>query len=180
MDSVDEPSLIKSARAFDHSVLGVIYDRYSPMLYRYAMRLLGDQSLAEECVAETFSRFLKSLRAGQGPENHLQAYLFRIAHNWITDAYRNQTPLSLELMDSLPGEEGLPVENQVSTTLEIRQVQMALRSLTSDQRVVISLRFLEGWSHEEVAVVLKKPVGAIRALQLRALNRLRELLLVDE
>ncbi len=76
--------------------LAEIYDRYSPGLYAYAMRLLGDACLAEDCVSETFARFLKSLRAGQGPEAYLQAYLYRIAHNWITDHYRRQPMLDLD------------------------------------------------------------------------------------
>jgi DNA-directed RNA polymerase specialized sigma24 family protein len=52
--------------------LAEIYDTYRPGLYRYAMRLLGDASLAEDCVAETFARFLKALHTRQGPREHLQ------------------------------------------------------------------------------------------------------------
>jgi len=55
---------------YNLDALGSIYDLYSPGIYRYAMRLLGDETLAEDCVADTFSRFLKVLRLGQGPEDH--------------------------------------------------------------------------------------------------------------
>jgi RNA polymerase sigma-70 factor (ECF subfamily) len=82
-----ETDLIQRARQYDRQALAQIYDLYSPGLYRYAMRLLGDQSLAEDCVSETFSRFLQALRGRKGPQNYLQAYLFRMAHNWIADQY---------------------------------------------------------------------------------------------
>lgn len=180
MNYPDEQSLINGAKSYDLSVLGMIYDRYSPLLYRYAMRLLGDDTMAEDCVAETFSRFLKSLQAGQGPKDHLQAYLFRITHNLITDAYRKQAPLSLELHDSLPDDDRMHPENQTDALLQKHQIHLALKSLTPDQRLVVSLRFLEGWNHEEISAVIKKPVGAVRALQLRALNKLRDLLLMDK
>jgi len=176
MNSPTERDLLNGARNYDLSALGEIYDRYSPGVYRYAMRLLGDECLAEDCVSETFSRFLKALRAGQGPRDHLQAYLYRIAHNWITDSYRRQPAPPLELDDSLRSEDQFLPEAQVDAHLELRQVRLALRSLTPDQLQVITLRFIEGLENDEVASVLEKPVGAIKALQFRALNTLRRLL----
>ena len=156
MNSPTEQDLLNGARTYDLSILGAIYNHYSPGIYRYAMRLLGDDCLAEDCVAETFSRFLKALRAGQGPQDHLQAYLYRIAHNWITDSYRRQPPPPLDLDDSLQaGDQSLP-EAQADAHLEQQQVRLALRSLTPDQRQVITLRFIEGWENEEVATALAK------------------------
>ena len=58
----DEQNALKEARLFNRQALASIYDEYSPGLYRYAMRLLGNSDIAEDCVSETFSRFLKALR----------------------------------------------------------------------------------------------------------------------
>ena len=177
MKSPTEQDLLNSARNFDLSALGAIYDCYSPGIYRYAMRLLGDDCQAEDCVAETFSRFLKVLRSGQGPQDHLQAYLYQIAHNWISDSYRRQPPLPLELEDSMNAGELFLPEKQVETHLEQQQVRLALRSLTPDQRQVITLRFIEGLENDEIAKAVEKPVGAVKALQHRAINTLRRVLL---
>lgn len=177
MNPLNEADLLIGARAFDIQSLGEIYDLYSPEIYAYSMRLLGDACLAEECVSETFSRFLKGLRVGHGPNEHLKAYLYRVAHNWITDQYRRQPPPPLLLPDDYPvGDETQP-ENQVSLRMEQERVRSALRSLTPDQRQVILLRFYEGWENEEVAVAVEKPVGAVKALQHRALLSLRKWLL---
>lgn len=180
MEPLTEQELLAGARSFDLAILGLIYDQFSPGLYRYAMRLLGDENLAEDCVAETFSRFLKALKAGQGPQEHLQAYLYRIAHNWITDSYRRQPPPMMELDEDLPDRENNHLERQTAAAMEQQQVRLALRSLTAEQRQVVTLRFVEGWENEAVAQALEKPVGAIRALQHRALNTLRRLLLREE
>jgi RNA polymerase sigma-70 factor, ECF subfamily len=180
MNTRSEQDLLRSARALDMPALAAIYDRYSPGLYAYAMRLLGDECQAEDCVAETFSRFLKGLRAGQGPEEHLQAYLYRIAHNWIMDFYRRQPPPPLELDENLRAEHELQPEMQVDQRIEQDRVRGALRFLTPDQRQVIILRFLEGWDNEEVAAAVQKPVSAVRALQYRALVALRKWLLGKE
>jgi RNA polymerase sigma-70 factor (ECF subfamily) len=180
MNLPTEQDLLIGARAYDLTALGTIYDRYSPGIYRYCMRLLGDDCMAEDCVADTYSRFLKALRSGQGPKDHLQSYLYRIAHNWITDSYRRQPPVPLDLDDSIQADDHVLPEKQVETRLVQQQVRLALVSLTADQRQVVALRFIEGWENEEVAAVLGKPVGAIKALQHRALETLRKLLLPEE
>jgi len=180
MNSSTEQDLLIGAKAYDLNILGMIYDRYSPGIYRYAMRLLGDECLAEDCVAETFSRFLMVLRSGLGPKDHLQAYLYRIAHNWITDRYRRQPPAPITLDDSMHGDKNALPELQTETLMEQKEVLLALRTLTADQRQVVILRFIEGWENEEVAAALEKPVGAIKALQHRALETLRNFLLKEK
>ncbi len=176
----NEYDLLKSARDFDLEALGVIYDQYSPGVYRYALRLLGDENLAEDCVADTFSRFLKALRAGQGPDTHMQAYLYRIAHNWITDTYRRHSSISIELDESLQNNDIKSPESMVDDHLEQQQVRLALQALTPDQRQVITLRFIEGWQNNEIAESMQKPIGAIKALQHRAVESLRRFLLNGE
>lgn len=175
-----EDDLLHSARQFDLKSLAALYDLYSPRIYRYALRLLGDEVMAEECVSETFSRFLHTLKAGKGPRDHLQAYLFRIAHNWITDQYRRHPPPAMELSENLPSDDAARLEDQADRHLQQDQVRAALRQLTPEQRQVIALKYLEGWGHDEIAAVLKKPVGAVKALQHRGLAALSRLLKVKE
>jgi RNA polymerase sigma-70 factor (ECF subfamily) len=178
MQTRSDQDFLNSARAFDTQSLAEIYDCYSPGLYAYAMRLLGDACLAEDCVSETFSRFLKALHARQGPETHLQAYLYRIAHNWITDHYR-RVPV-FDLNEDLRAWDEAGPEAQVDRRMRRERVRDALRMLTSDQRQVVVLRFLEGWNNEEVAAAVQKPSSAVRALQHRALASLRRWLLGKE
>ncbi len=173
---ISDKDFLEKIQCFDEEALVEVYDRYSPGIYRYAARLLADQDLAEECVSETFSRFLLSLKDGQGPQDYLQAYLFRIAHNWITDLYRRKTPQILPLDPEWRADSHVEPELSVAESMERQDVRVALLQLTPDQRMVISLKFYEGWSNHEIAYVLEKPVSAVKALQHRGLNALRRLL----
>jgi RNA polymerase sigma-70 factor (ECF subfamily) len=157
-----------------------VYEQHSSGLFRYAYRLLGNKDLAEECVSETFSRFLHAVRNGGGPVENTQAYLYRVAHNYITDSYRRQPPPPLSLEDDLHADEGANPVHLVSQSVESERVRRALMQLPSDQRRVIMLRVLEDWSHEDVSTVLGKTVEATRALQHRALAALRRLLMEEE
>ena len=175
-----EAALLARALRIEESALAEIYDRYSDALYRYAWRLLGSQELAEECVAETFSRFLHALKRGGGPHSNVRAYLYRMAHNWITDFYRRQPPQTICLDPEAHIDEQQDPSKQVGLELERQELRAALAYLTPEQRQVVVLRYLEGWRHAEIAAAMEKPAGAVKALQHRAINALRRLLVIDE
>ena len=163
-------------RALTKQDLIGIYEELSPHLFRYAVRLLGDAHLAEDCVSETFTRLLEAIRKGGGPTDNLKAYLYRIAHNWITDYYRGREPepqLETANLQKAPDDPAAAVGRE----LDRQRVREALLSLSEDQRQVILLRFFEEWSHEEAAAALEKSVEASRALQYRALKNLRSQLI---
>ncbi|MCX7838663.1 MAG: sigma-70 family RNA polymerase sigma factor [Anaerolineae bacterium] len=170
-----EHELLERARQFDLAALGIIYDQYSPALYRYAARLLGNADAAEECVAEVFSRFLHALKNGGGPREHLQAYLYRIAHNWITDQWRRAPPVTSLAPDALDELHADP-ERTLGRAWEHARVRAALAQLTPDQRQVIVLKFVEELDNATIAAALNKPIGAIKSLQHRALAALRRAL----
>jgi len=166
----EEQKLLQAASELNTKALAEIYDIFSPGIYRYAMRLLGDETIAEDCVSETFARFLKSLQERRGPRDNLQAYLYRIAHNWIVDHYRKDGN-TVELSDVLRSEADVP-EVEAAKHIRQEQVREAIRQLTPDQQRVILLKYLEDWSNEEVARAMKKPIGAVKSIQHRALKSL--------
>ena len=170
----NEQELLLKAYQMNTQALADIYDTYSPGIYRYGMRRLGDMTLAEDCVAETFARFLKSLQERRGPRDNLQAYLYRIAHNWIVDHYRRNGN-TVELNDAIRSEAETP-EDEASDRIRQKRIRKAIQCLTPDQQQVITLKYLEDWSNLEIARALKKPVGAVKSIQHRALKSLYKLL----
>jgi RNA polymerase sigma factor, sigma-70 family len=170
-----ESELIERARHFDQDALAEIYDRFSPGIYRYALHLLDDSQLAEDCTADTFTRYLQALQNNGGPQDHLQAYLYRIAHNQLIDAYRREPLPPVSLLDEFPGGEPEPLQT-VTEHIDQQAVRSALKFLTPDQRQVIVLKYLACLENETVAQVLKKPIGTIKSLQHRAISTLRRIL----
>ena len=173
---------LSQAYQLDEHALSEIYQALSPALYRYAYRLLGNAADAEDIVAETFHRLLLALRHDHGPRQHLSAYLYRIAHNMITDRYRRR-PLpempfddALETSDALEANESDSPELSAPIHIAQERARAALWKLTPDQRLVIALKYFEGFSNEEIAVALGKPIGAVKSLQHRGLEALHRIL----
>lgn len=171
---IDERMLLPRLQALEEEALEVVYDAFQPPLYRYAYRLLGSADDAEEAVAETFHRLLQALDRGQGPERHLQAWLYRVLHNLIVDRYRERPAWLPDPGESDPVVDGL--DEEVQRRMVQERIRLALRQLTREQQQVVLLKYLEGLTNEEVARVLGKPVGAVKSLQHRALAALRRIL----
>lgn len=177
-----EDDWLNGAQQLDEKKLAAIYDAFSPALFRYAYRLLGDVETAEDIVAETFFRFLRSLRAGGGPNEHLKAYLYRVAHNLIMDRFRRHPPieLNLDVENVYMSDANEDPVHKAETTQAQAKARQALWKLTPEQRQVIVLKFFEGLNNEEVSRILRKPVGAVKSLQHRALSALRRILVGEE
>jgi RNA polymerase sigma-70 factor (ECF subfamily) len=149
--------------------IAALYDRFAPALYRYIYHRLGIKSVAEDLTVEVFVRVL---RVRQTP-NDWRAYLYRIAHNLVVD-YLRRNPSILERADELtPAEQGDPVEHAERAD-EQRRLRRAIARLTSEQQQVLVLKFIEEMSNAEIAAIMNKPEGAVKALQHRALTNLRE------
>jgi RNA polymerase sigma-70 factor, ECF subfamily len=181
---IHEDRLLQRIRQMDEQALAEVYDTFNQEIFRYACGLLGNTDLAEECVAETFSRFLLALSNGGGPRDYLRAYLYRVAHNWISDLHRRQPPPELPLDEDLKADPGVQMSSHstsdpahaVLDSLEREQLRSALARLTNEQRQVITLKYLADLENDEIAQTLNKPVGAVKSLQFRALAALRRML----
>ena len=172
--------MIKGARKLEMSALAEIYDTFSPGIYRYAARMLSDRSLAEDCVSETFDRFLRALHNGGGPNQHLQAYLYRIASNWITDRYRDGAIDAPPTVVELQVDPSDDPEGATERALTKRRVREAMTRLSPDQRKVLDLKFIEGLNNRDVARAVGKTQGAVKSLQNRGLRALKRILLESE
>jgi RNA polymerase sigma-70 factor (ECF subfamily) len=175
-----ETEWLEGARRLDESTLAEIYDSLSPELYNYACRLVGDVITAQDIVSETFFRFLRALGAGGGPKDHLRAYLYRIIHNLAADHHRRrEEPLENHDLDVQRSPSAENPDEAVEHSLAQAQAREVLWRLTDEQRQVIVLKFFQGLSNEEIAAVLKKPVGAVKSLQHRGLKSMRRILEKD-
>jgi RNA polymerase sigma-70 factor (ECF subfamily) len=177
---VGESHLIKKAKSYDAEALSELYRRHADTVFRYVFYRVGDRQAAEDLVGDVFVRALEGLSAYQDTGSPFEAWLYRIAHARVVDYYRRQESRRAASLDErlvANGESDL--SQWVAQREDVRRIWDALRHLTDDQQLVISLRFIAGYSTAEVARVMGKNEGAIRALQYRALASLRRFLEIE-
>ncbi|MBI3286513.1 MAG: sigma-70 family RNA polymerase sigma factor [Chloroflexi bacterium] len=164
----ESPAFWDRVKAFDEKALGQVFDEHQPRIYRYIQARVGDSPLAEDLTGEVFIRMLEAIRAHKTWTHSFAGWLYGIAHNLIIDDARRRKMENRILRDQGRDtqEQGDAVLRQVSARDE---VQRALAQLTEDQRNVLLLRFAEGLSHQEVAHILGKSIGAVKTMQYRAM-----------
>ena len=164
--------LVRDATSGDVEAFGQLYDVYLDKIFRYVYYHVPDKMAAEDISQEVFVKAWKAIKSCRGREDTFLAWLYRIAHNLMVDHHRRQRSCR-----SLEAQCRSKMTNPTETTgldsgeLELMQ---ALRYLPEEHKNVIILKFIEGFSNQEIGRMLNKSQGAIRITQMRALSRLRK------
>jgi RNA polymerase sigma-70 factor (ECF subfamily) len=129
----------------------------------------------EGLTNDVFVRAFRSLPTFNGDADGFRAYLFTIARNAAIDEMRTSARRAREVLEAAPRDQvGGNVEDDVLERLASERVAALLDLLSPDQRDVVTLRIVGDLSVEQTAAVLDKSYEAVKALQRRALTRLRK------
>ena len=175
----DEESLVRRAQQHDQEALTQLYEENFDKIYRYVVLKIGDRTEAEDITQQVFLKALKSISSFRWKGTSFSAWLYRIAHNQIVDYLRRKTKrATVPLDESLAGSDSSNPRVEAERNLDIEDLASATRKLTKAQQEVISLRFTSELSIAQVAGIMGKREGAIKALQHSAILSLRRVLTV--
>ena len=139
----------------------------SGSLLRFACRLTNDRAAAEDLVQETLLQAWRNFHQFE-PESNIRAWLFRILVNRFYGQGR-KTRLAPVMVPLSPG-----IRSRAASTDETLEVLEALGQLPSEQRAVLLLGVVEGFTCNEVAKILSVPIGTVMSRLSRARRALRE------
>lgn len=177
--------LIDLARRGEGEAMRRLVERYSARLHRYLTRLTGAPALAEDILQDTWLRVIDGLDH-YDPVRPFAVWLFRVAHNCAVDALRRQARESLslsapedeehgprDLLEHIPDGEPSALERLTEQERRAR-VETVFAALPAHYREVLTLRFQEELSLEEIAQVLGAPLSTVKTRVVRALALLRQ------
>lgn len=169
----DEIALVRRSQAGDQDAFTCLYDAYIDRIYRYVYFRVADEQMAEDITSQVFLKVWEKLDTYQEGSSPFIAWLYRIAHNAVIDSYRTRktyVPLENVSPAEISHEDG--IDDELDLQVKSQQLRKALQDLTEEQQQVLILRFISELSTTQIAQQLGKQPGAIRALQMRALQRL--------
>lgn len=175
-DPIEDDSLLSRAHRGDKTAISEIYQLYVESIYQFCRLRLGDARAAEDITSTVFTKFIQSLTKGNAPRYHLRGWLFKVARNAIYDSYGKAKTLPIETIEQWEHLDSLHPEQEAIRAINADALRDSLTLLSPDQQDVLLLRFDQQLSLQETADILGKNVNTVKALQLRALKRLRKLL----
>lgn len=178
---LSDVDLIGRAAEGDARALEILYDRYSRVVFSFALRIVQDQLLAEELLQEVFFRAWQqggSFRASKGT---FLTWLLSITHNMAIDEIRKRRRRPQrsdsddpELVLAGVADTGISVEDEVWLGTLRERIARALDSLPGPQREAIELAYFRGMTQREIADALGEPLGTIKTRMRLGMQKLRD------
>ncbi|CAN5558500.1 hypothetical protein BH11MYX1_BH11MYX1_11760 [soil metagenome] len=169
-----DADLIAAARTGDREALELLLERYEPRIYRFGLRMCGDEESAREVLQETLLAAFRHLPGFRGDAS-LSTWLYQIARSFCIKERRGHRPTTsiddasaAELVDPSPGTDLRAHAREIGVALS-----RAIKALPDEQREALVLRDVEGLSAEEAAQIAGVDVGALKSRLHRARRAVR-------
>jgi len=160
----------------DPAAFEPLYERYVAQIYAYAYYRIGNAQDAEDITARTFYRALTHLGRYTSRGVPFSAWLFRIAHNlvanWHRDTGRRQT-LSLDTAIDT-ADSGTTLAEHAERNEKNQRLWQAIRMLPPERQQLLVLKFVDELSTQQIAVIMGRSEGAVKALLHRTLVAMRQ------
>ncbi len=175
-EGLADPDLAAALVAGSQDALAELYDRYAPLAYGVALRVLGDPARAEDVVQEAFMRIWNHAASFDAQRGSLRTWLLTTVRNRSIDYLRGRGAherQELELQPELAeGNQRADPWRQVSRSLERSAVLEALTSIPAEQRQAVELAFFGGYTHREIADMTRVPLSTVKGRMRLALEKL--------
>jgi RNA polymerase sigma-70 factor (ECF subfamily) len=176
-----EDYLVQQAVKRDRAAFAALYDRCVDQVYRHVYYRVSNQADAEDITQEAFLKAWKAIDKYKKTGAPFVAWLITIAGNLVVDHYRGRlkTVITDEIYEENPGSQVSDPERLAEQHFDKAIIKEAVLKLKGDRQRVILMRFIDGFSYEEIAKALNRSEGSVRVIQYRALTDLRRLLKRD-
>ncbi|MEO6795814.1 MAG: sigma-70 family RNA polymerase sigma factor [Candidatus Dormibacter sp.] len=172
----DDRPLVERARRGDQDAIRALFERYFDRIYNYVYARLGRAEDAEDLAIDTMTRSLTRLDLFHDQGVAFSSWVYRIAHNATIDHYRRQGKVTLVPLEHATLPQSADPSDLAVEQLSNDDLRTAIRDLTEEQQQVLILRFFQDLTAAQVADIMGKSVGAVQALQHRALASLERTL----
>jgi len=162
--AADHAALERMARG-DHDALAELYDRHARLVYSLALRIVRDQSDAEDVAQEVFSQAWRQAARYESSRGNVIAWLLNLSRSRAIDRLRGRRTRPEAAADSLALELpdlAQPIDEKLALSGRASQIRAAVEELSVLQRMAIELAFYEGLTHVEIAERLELPLGTVK------------------
>ena len=172
-----DEALIARIRSGEPDAMAELYDRYSPLVYAMALRVLADTGAAEDVLQEVFMQLWRHPASFDARRGSLGPWLAVIARHRAIDALRKRRPQT-DLEDVAIAIDA-DLDGDIERACTVEKVRASLHAMPDNQRKALEMAFFEGMTHTEIAALTGEPLGTVKTRIRAALMALRRALSPD-
>ncbi|HEX6805389.1 MAG TPA: sigma-70 family RNA polymerase sigma factor [Terriglobales bacterium] len=165
---------MSAIRARNQEAMAQLYDRYSPVVYAVALRVLGEAAAAEDVLQEIFMQLWRNPASFDASRGNLAPWLAVIARNRALDILRKRRPQS-EISETVVSVE-VDLAAGADRKRVVEKVRATMQQMPAPQRSALEMAYFEGYSHSEISQKTGEPLGTIKTRIRTGLMMLRRAL----
>ena len=174
-----ETELLAQVLGGSREALSALYDRFARQVFSLALRMVENQSLAEEITQDVFMTVWSRGATYKSDRGSFAAWLLSVTHNRCIDELRRRRrrarlpTMTVDELHAEPGGNPDEVINEVLTTLDRKMLMEALNNIPTQQKQVVLMAYYQGLTQSEIAEVLEIPLGTVKTRMRLALQKMR-------
>ena len=161
-----DAALLQRYAQGDPAAARLLATRLTPRIFNHAVRVLSDQTEAEDVTQEALLRLWRIAPEWRLGEAKVTTWLYRVVANLCTDRLRKRVQVPLEDVAE-PSDPAASVEDRMQDAARLTALQLALNTLPDRQRQAVVLRHIEGLANPEIAEILDVGIEAVESLTAR-------------
>jgi RNA polymerase sigma-70 factor (ECF subfamily) len=175
-------ALHERLRQKDPTAFEALYNRFARSAYGLALRVTGQEALAQEVVHDAFLALWRAPEAYDPARGPFRTFFLSLVHHRAVDTVRREerlrrrTERALNLQDPLDEDVAEGVVEDAWLAVRRKEVRQALTTLPPEQRKVLELAYFEGYTQTKIAALLGVPLGTVKTRTLAAMRKLRRTL----
>jgi len=180
MDVNGDLELAEALAAGQVDALAELYDRYGQLAYSVALRVLGDTGRAEDVVQDAFLKLWHSANRFDARRGSLRTWVITAVRNRSIDYLRGRSAHERQEreipLDAEARGEGSDPWREVAAAMERAVIREALACLPAEQRQAVELAYFAGYSHREIAEMIRVPLSTVKGRMRLALEKMHSYL----
>lgn len=178
--SYEDETLIRLIAQAQEAALTQLYDRYNRLVFSLALAIVNDRATAEEITLDVFMRVWQKAGTYRADQAKVSTWLTHIARHHAIDILRrrsvriDQYTVQWDDAISSPDSSGQGPQESAEISLRRDRIQAALAALPAEQKQALTLAYFGGYSHQQIADLLRQPLGTVKTRIRLAMQKLRE------
>jgi len=174
-------TLVQQIGAGDQKAFGILYERYTTLVFSLAVKIAGSHETAEDITLDVFTQIWKNAKKYHPEKGSVKGWIASLARYRSIDTLRrrkvrsdiNRPQWSDVQLEKLPSNDNTGEALELAETR--KKVSNAIAKLPEDQQEVLAMAYFKGYTHRQIAEVLNEPLGTIKTRIRLGIQKLREI-----